>query len=51
MLDEAVGALHSAGAISVIMATPKSTEDAEIERNKTKLLKRFRDLKYDENSS
>ncbi|XP_076944958.1 uncharacterized protein LOC143615818 [Bidens hawaiensis] len=45
--DEAVGALHSAGAISVIMATPLSIEDAEIEKYKTKLLKRFKDMKYD----
>lgn len=47
ILDEAVGALHSAGAISVIMATPQSTEDAEIEKYKAKLLKRFKDMKYD----
>ena len=51
MLDEAVGTLQSAKAISVIMATPESTEDAEIERYKGKLLKRLGDLKYDENSS
>lgn len=51
MLDEAVGALHSAGAISVIMGTPLSSEDAEIEKFKVKLLKRFRDLRYDESSS
>nr|XP_043612091.1 uncharacterized protein LOC122583781 [Erigeron canadensis] len=49
--DKAVEALHSAGAISAIMATPKSNEDAEIEKYKVKLLKRFRDMKYDENSS
>ncbi|KAI7747224.1 hypothetical protein M8C21_023939 [Ambrosia artemisiifolia] len=49
--DEAVGALHGAGAISVIKATPQSTEDAEIEKYKAKLLKRFKDMKYDENSS
>ncbi|KAI3817854.1 hypothetical protein L1987_11653 [Smallanthus sonchifolius] len=42
--DEAAGALHSAGAISVIMDT-QSTEDAEIEKYKAKLLKRFRDTK------
>ncbi|KAF5805635.1 putative armadillo-like helical protein [Helianthus annuus] len=47
--DEAVGALHSAGAVSVIMATPQSTEDAEIEKFKAKLLKRFKDMKYDQN--
>lgn len=49
--DEAVGALQSAGAISVIMATPQSTEDAEIEKYKGKLLKRLQDLKQEENSS
>ncbi|XP_071690218.1 uncharacterized protein [Rutidosis leptorrhynchoides] len=49
--DEAAGALHSAGAISVIMATPKSSEDAEIEIYKAKLLKRFKDMKFDENAS
>ncbi|KAK9063325.1 hypothetical protein SSX86_017195 [Deinandra increscens subsp. villosa] len=42
--DEAAGALHSAGAISVIIDTPTS-EDAEIEKYKAKLLKRFRDVK------
>ncbi|KAI3735037.1 hypothetical protein L6452_14524 [Arctium lappa] len=47
----AVGALQSAGAISVIMATPVSTEDAEIDRYKGQLLRRLGDLKYDENSS
>ncbi|KAJ9547393.1 hypothetical protein OSB04_019936 [Centaurea solstitialis] len=49
--DEAVGALQSAGAISVIMATPQSTEDAEIEKYKRKLLKRLEALKQVENSS
>ncbi|KAL8260259.1 hypothetical protein R6Q59_028212 [Mikania micrantha] len=42
--DEAAGALHSAGAISVIMDT-KSAEDEEIEKYKEKLLKRFRGIK------
>ncbi|XP_024996407.1 uncharacterized protein LOC112529373 isoform X2 [Cynara cardunculus var. scolymus] len=49
--DEAVGALQSAGAISVIMATPQCTEDAEIEKFKRKLLKRLQDMKQEENSS
>ncbi|KAL4574980.1 hypothetical protein LXL04_021820 [Taraxacum kok-saghyz] len=49
--DEAMGALHSAGAISAIMGTPLSEEDAEIEKFKRKLLKRFRDMKYEESSS
>ncbi|KAL8218068.1 hypothetical protein R6Q57_021441 [Mikania cordata] len=42
--DEAAGALHNAGAISVIMDT-KSAEDEEIEKYKEKLLKRFRGIK------
>ncbi|KAJ9553309.1 hypothetical protein OSB04_017354 [Centaurea solstitialis] len=49
--DEAVGALQSTRAILVIMATPESTGDAEIERYKGKLLRRLGYLKYDENSS
>ncbi|GKE64737.1 hypothetical protein Tco_1518898 [Tanacetum coccineum] len=39
--DEAVGDLHDTGAMSIIMATPESTEDVEIEKYKRKLLKRF----------
>lgn len=46
--DEAVGALHSAGAISVIRSAGGSVEDAEIKEHKSKLLKRFQDLKYDD---
>ncbi|KAJ9553308.1 hypothetical protein OSB04_017353 [Centaurea solstitialis] len=49
--DEAVRALQSPRAISVIMATPESSKDAEIERCKGKLLRRLGDLKHDENSS
>lgn len=49
--DEAVGALHNSGAISVIRSTPDSVEDAEVKRHKLKLLKRFRDLRYDDVSS
>ncbi|XP_022764946.1 uncharacterized protein LOC111310086 isoform X3 [Durio zibethinus] len=45
--DEAVKALHSAGAISVIKSTPDTFEDAEIGTYKTNLLKRFQDLRYD----
>ncbi|KAG6765506.1 hypothetical protein POTOM_029551 [Populus tomentosa] len=48
--DEALGALHLAGAISVIKSIPDSSEEAEIEKFKASLLKRFQDLKY-ENSS
>ncbi|PWA49124.1 ARM repeat superfamily protein [Artemisia annua] len=45
-VDEAVGALHSTGVVSAVMATPESTEDAEIEKHKRKLLKRFRYMNY-----
>ncbi|KAI3927117.1 hypothetical protein MKX01_029885 [Papaver californicum] len=45
--DEAAGALHQAGAISVIKSTPVSLEDAELNTYKIKLLQRFQDLKYD----
>ncbi|MCL7023283.1 hypothetical protein MKW94_015836 [Papaver nudicaule] len=48
--DEAAGALHQAGAISVIKSTPVSLEDAELNTHKINLLKRFQDLKYDEAS-
>ncbi|PPS16533.1 hypothetical protein GOBAR_AA04042 [Gossypium barbadense] len=45
--DEAVKALHNAGAISVIKSTPDTFEDAEIGAYKSNLLKRFQDLRYD----
>ncbi|KAL2549844.1 ARM repeat superfamily protein [Forsythia ovata] len=45
--EEAVGALHQAGAISVIRSTPDSVEDTEIEIYKLILLSRFRDLRND----
>ncbi|KAF7133439.1 hypothetical protein RHSIM_Rhsim09G0182800 [Rhododendron simsii] len=45
--DEAAGFLQRAGAISVIRDTPDSTEDAEIEKYKLSLLKRFQNLKFD----
>ncbi|KAL8093787.1 hypothetical protein AgCh_035607 [Apium graveolens] len=48
--DEAVGALHNAGAISVIRATPDVVEDSEVEKHKFDLLKRFQDLNYDSSS-
>ncbi|PWA56818.1 ARM repeat superfamily protein [Artemisia annua] len=46
-VDEAVGELHSTGVVSAIMATPESMEDAEIEKHKRKLLKRFRYMNYE----
>ncbi|XP_050385887.1 uncharacterized protein LOC126802319 [Argentina anserina] len=45
--DQALGALHQAGAISVIRAAPDSLENADIEKYKSTLLQRFQDLKYD----
>ncbi|CAN6705324.1 unnamed protein product [Malus baccata var. baccata] len=45
--DKALGALHQAGAISVIRSTPDSLENAEIEKYKSSLLRRFQDLRYD----
>ncbi|KAK3015212.1 hypothetical protein RJ639_005421 [Escallonia herrerae] len=45
--DEAVGALHNAGAISIIRSTPDSIEDAELVKHKLDLLKRFEDLRFD----
>ncbi|KAM7504521.1 hypothetical protein LguiB_003425 [Lonicera macranthoides] len=49
--DEAVGALQKSGAISAIRSTPYSVEDAEVEKHKLNLLKRFHDLRCDEVSS
>ncbi|KAJ8764184.1 hypothetical protein K2173_005112 [Erythroxylum novogranatense] len=48
--DEAVGALHHVGAISVIKSTPDSLEEAEIDTYKSTLLKRFQDLRYEASS-
>ncbi|KAK1572606.1 hypothetical protein Q3G72_035116 [Acer saccharum] len=48
--DKAVGALHNAGALSVIKSTPESLENAEVENYKSSLLKRFQDLRYDSSS-
>ncbi|KAL5568877.1 hypothetical protein UlMin_025452 [Ulmus minor] len=45
--DQASGALHNAGAIPIIRSTPDSSQEAEIEKYKSSLLKRFQDLKYD----
>ncbi|KAF6171941.1 hypothetical protein GIB67_011838 [Kingdonia uniflora] len=48
--DIDVGALHLAGASSVISSTPNSSEDAEVMGYKSSLLKRFQDLKFDTTS-
>ncbi|XP_048322566.2 uncharacterized protein LOC107413971 isoform X1 [Ziziphus jujuba] len=44
--EEAVGALNHAGAISIIRSTPDSSEDADVEKYKSNLMKRFKDLRY-----
>jgi hypothetical protein len=48
--DEAVRALHHAGASSVIKSIPDSSDEAENEKCKASLLKRFQDLRYDNSS-
>ncbi|PIN07229.1 hypothetical protein CDL12_20206 [Handroanthus impetiginosus] len=45
--DQAVDALHEAGAIPVIRSSPDSAEYNEIEKYKSNLLSRFQDLRYD----
>ncbi|KAF7830899.1 armadillo/beta-catenin-like repeat protein [Senna tora] len=45
--DEVLASLHQAGAISIIRSTPNSLEDADIERFKLCLMKRFQDQRYD----
>lgn len=45
--DEAVGSLHRFGALPVIISTPHPSEDAELEIYKTNLLRRFKDLRYE----
>uniref|UniRef100_A0A2P2JA42 Uncharacterized protein LOC103332857 n=2 Tax=Rhizophora mucronata TaxID=61149 RepID=A0A2P2JA42_RHIMU len=45
--DKAAGDLHRAGAISIIKSTPNSAEEAEIEQYRSRLIKRFQDLRYD----
>ncbi|KAL7160601.1 hypothetical protein ABFS83_01G107200 [Erythranthe nasuta] len=49
--DEAVGALHEAGAIAIIRSTPDSVEYNDIEKCKSNLLSRFQNLRYDISSS
>ncbi|KAF6155691.1 hypothetical protein GIB67_007128 [Kingdonia uniflora] len=48
--DITVGSLHLAGASSVISSTPDSSEDAEVMGDKSILLKKFQDLKFDTTS-
>ncbi|QHN86598.1 hypothetical protein HN51_040932 [Arachis hypogaea] len=45
--DKVLASLHNAGAISIIRSAPNSLEDAEVEKFKLSLLKRFQDLRYD----
>ncbi|CAN0909861.1 hypothetical protein LINGRAHAP2_LOCUS25992 [Linum grandiflorum] len=48
--DKAVGALNEYGAISIVESTPGSAEEAEIDKLKTSILKRFQDLRHTESS-
>nr|XP_025622827.1 uncharacterized protein LOC112715291 isoform X2 [Arachis hypogaea] len=42
--DKVLASLHNAGAISIIRSVPNSLEDAEVEKFKLSLMKRFQDL-------
>ncbi|XP_061375122.1 uncharacterized protein LOC133317279 [Gastrolobium bilobum] len=48
--DEVLASLHRAGAISIIRSAPNSLEDADVERFKLSLMKRFQDQRYDVSS-
>ncbi|KAJ1394111.1 Armadillo-type fold [Sesbania bispinosa] len=48
--DEVLASLHRAGAISIIRSAPNSVEDADVEKFKLSLMKRFQDLRYDVSS-
>lgn len=50
VIDEALASLHRAGAISVIRSAPNSVKDADVEKFKSSLMKRFQDLRYDVSS-
>ncbi|XP_015944159.1 uncharacterized protein LOC107469295 isoform X1 [Arachis duranensis] len=43
--DKVLASLHNAGAISIIRSVPNSLEDAEVEKFKLSLMKRFQDLR------
>ncbi|MED6119258.1 hypothetical protein PIB30_010183 [Stylosanthes scabra] len=45
--DKVLASLHSAGALSIIKSAPNSHEDADVEKFKLSLMKRFQDLRYD----
>ncbi|XP_048135508.1 uncharacterized protein LOC115743798 isoform X2 [Rhodamnia argentea] len=47
---EAAGILHQAGLTSVMRSMADSFEDAEAEKYRSGLLKRFQDLRYDDSS-
>ncbi|XP_058764571.1 uncharacterized protein LOC131638028 isoform X2 [Vicia villosa] len=48
--DEVLASLHRGGAIPIIRSAPSSLEDADVEKFKSSLIKRFQDLKYDMSS-
>ncbi|XP_028778846.1 uncharacterized protein LOC114735324 [Neltuma alba] len=45
--DEVLASLYHAGAITIIRSIPNSLEDADVERFKLSLMKRFQDQRYD----
>ncbi|CAN1744752.1 hypothetical protein LINPERHAP1_LOCUS2227, partial [Linum perenne] len=48
--DKVVGALQEFGAVSIVESTPSSVEEADIDKYKTSILKRFKDMRKDESS-
>ncbi|XP_019416863.1 PREDICTED: uncharacterized protein LOC109328066 [Lupinus angustifolius] len=45
--DAVLESMHRAGAVSIIKSSPNSLEDADVEKVKLSLMKRFQDKKYD----
>ncbi|CAL0320350.1 unnamed protein product [Lupinus luteus] len=45
--DAVLASMHRAGAVSIIKSSPNSLEEADVEKLKLSLMKRFQDKKYD----
>ncbi|KAE9608044.1 hypothetical protein Lalb_Chr08g0231351 [Lupinus albus] len=45
--DAVLASMHRAGAVSIIKSSPNSLEDADVEKFKLSLMKRFQDMKYE----
>lgn len=45
--EQVAGVLHQSGVLPIIISTPNSLEYIDIENYKSKLMKRYEDLKYD----